>query len=101
MIVDPVTLPPTALVATALELMAHYRISGVPITDEGGRLVGILTNRDLRFEKDLDAPVSELMTERNLVTAPVGTTLEEAEELLHRHQIEKLLVVDADGNLAG
>src|SRR5207344_1243561 len=77
MIVDPVTLGPDALVAQALELMAHYRISGVPITDEEGRLVGILTNRDLRFEKDPSARVAELMTARNLVTAPLGTTLDE------------------------
>jgi IMP dehydrogenase len=101
MIVEPVTLPPTALVSDALELMAHYRISGVPITDESGRLVGILTNRDLRFSKNLAAPVSELMTARNLVTAPVGTTLEEAEAILHRNKIEKLPVVDADGVLRG
>ena len=101
MIVEPVTLPPTALVSEALELMAHYRISGVPITDEDGRLVGILTNRDLRFSKDHGAPVSELMTARNLVTAPIGTTLEEAEAILHRNKIEKLPVVDADGILRG
>jgi IMP dehydrogenase len=101
MIVDPVTLGPDALVAEAHELMARYRISGVPITDEEGRLVGILTNRDLRFEKDPAARVSELMTARNLVTAPVGTTLEEAEEILHRNKIEKLPVVDADGILRG
>jgi IMP dehydrogenase len=101
MIVDPVTLGPDAPVADALELMAHYRISGVPITDGDGRLVGILTNRDLRFEKDPAARVAELMTSRNLVTAPLGTTLEEAEEILHRHKIEKLPVVDADGMLRG
>src|SRR5438067_7039947 len=101
MIVDPVTLPPTALVSDALELMARYRISGVPITDEDGRLVGILTNRDLRFQKDPGAAVTELMTDRNLVTAPVGTTLEEAEEILHRNKIEKLPVVDAEGVLRG
>ena len=101
MIVDPVTLGPDALVAEALELMARYRISGVPITDADGRLVGILTNRDLRFEKDPGRQVSELMTQRNLVTAPVGTTLEEAEEILHRNKIEKLPVVDADGMLRG
>jgi IMP dehydrogenase len=101
MIVEPVTLPPTALVSDALELMAHYRISGVPITDEDGHLVGILTNRDLRFSKDLGAAVSELMTARNLVTAPVGTTLEEAEAILHRNKIEKLPVVDAEGVLRG
>jgi len=101
MIVEPVTLPPAALVREAVELMAHYKVSGVPITDEDGVLVGILTNRDLRFEDDLAQPVSALMTARNLVTAPVGTTLAEAEEILHRHKIEKLPVVDADGRLRG
>jgi IMP dehydrogenase len=101
MIVEPVTLGPTRRVAEALELMATYHISGVPIVDEGGRLVGILTNRDLRFESDTGQPVSALMTSKNLVTAPVGTTLREAEEILHRHKIEKLPVVDADGVLKG
>ena len=101
MIVEPVTLPPDALVRDALELMAHYKVSGVPIVDAHGILVGILTNRDLRFEDDVAQPVSALMTARNLVTAPVGTTLAEAEEILHRHKIEKLPVVDADGKLRG
>jgi IMP dehydrogenase len=101
MIVEPVTLPPSALVRDALELMARYKVSGVPITDEGGALVGILTNRDLRFEDDVEQPVSALMTATNLVTAPVGTTLAEAEEILHRNKIEKLPVVDADGVLRG
>jgi len=101
MIVEPVTLPPAALVREALELMAHYKVSGVPITDEAGILVGILTNRDLRFENDVEQPVSALMTSRNLVTAPVGTTLAEAEEILHRNKIEKLPVVDAEGHLRG
>src|SRR3979411_1887907 len=101
MIVEPVTLPPDALVRDALELMAHYKVSGVPITDADGVLVGILTNRDLRFETDHGQPVSALMTARNLVTAPVGTTLPEAEEILHRNKIEKLPVVDADGKLTG
>jgi IMP dehydrogenase len=101
MIVEPVTLPPDALVREALELMANYKVSGVPITDGDGVLVGILTNRDLRFETDVDQPVSALMTSRNLVTAPVGTTLAEAEEILHRNKIEKLPVVDADGSLRG
>jgi IMP dehydrogenase len=101
MIVEPLTLPPTALVADALELMDRYHVSGVPITDDGGRLVGILTNRDLRFEKDRTQPVSALMTATGLVTAPVGTTLAEAESLLHRHRIEKLPVVDGDGVLRG
>jgi IMP dehydrogenase len=101
MIVEPVTLPPDALVREALQLMAHYKVSGVPITDGDGVLVGILTNRDLRFENDVDQAVSALMTSRNLVTAPVGTTLAEAEEILHRNKVEKLPVVDADGRLRG
>ncbi len=101
MIVEPVTVGPDQPVGDALELMATYHISGVPIVDDGGRLVGILTNRDLRFESDTAQPVSALMTSKNLVTAPVGTTLREAEEILHRHKIEKLPVVDADGVLKG
>jgi IMP dehydrogenase len=101
MIVEPVTLPPDAPVSAALELMARYKVSGVPITDDAGVLVGILTNRDLRFENDVEQPISALMTSRNLVTAPVGTTLGEAEEILHRNKIEKLPVVDADGRLRG
>src|ERR1051325_6600749 len=102
MIVEPVTLPPDALVADALELMRTYHISGVPIADEAGVLVGILTNRDLRFfEDDVAQPVSAFMTARNLVTAPVGTTLAEAKEILHRNKIEKLPVVDSDGRLRG
>jgi IMP dehydrogenase len=101
MIVEPVTLPPDARVADALELMSRYRISGVPITDDQGILVGILTNRDLRFETDTAQPVSALMTGRDLVTAPVGTTLDEAERILHRNKVEKLPVVDADGRLRG
>jgi IMP dehydrogenase len=101
MIVEPVTLPPDALVRDALELMAHYKVSGVPITDADNVLVGILTNRDLRFEVDVDQPVSALMTARDLVTAPVGTTLAEAEAILHRNKIEKLPVVDSDGRLRG
>src|SRR5688572_9343417 len=100
-IVEPVTLRPEDPVAEALELMARYRISGVPITDEDGVLVGILTNRDLRFETNTRQPVSALMTSRNLVTAPVGTTLDEANEILRRHKIEKLPVVDAEGVLRG
>src|SRR3954447_24762951 len=101
MIVEPVTLTPAAPVRAALELMARYKVSGVPIADGDGVLVGILTNRDLRFENDVAQPVSALMTSRNLVTAPVGTTLAEAEEILHRNKIEKLPVVDADGRLRG
>jgi IMP dehydrogenase len=101
MIVEPVTLPRDAVVSDALELMATYHISGVPITDETGLLVGILTNRDLRFAPDASQPVSALMTSRDLVTAPLGTTLAEAEAILHRHKIEKLPVVDSDGRLKG
>src|SRR5918994_218261 len=101
MIVEPLTLRPNDSVADALELMERYRISGVPIVDEGDVLVGILTNRDLRFETDMSQPVSALMTSRNLVTAPVGTTLDEASEILHRNKIEKLPVVDAEGRLEG
>ncbi len=96
MVVEPLTLPPTALVADALELMDHHHVSGVPVIDEAGRPVGILTTRDLRFEKDLDQPVSALMTAANLVTAPPGDA-RRGRELLHRHRIEKLLVVDAEG----
>jgi IMP dehydrogenase len=101
MIVEPVTLTPDALVSDALELMSTYHISGVPIVDDDDVLVGILTNRDLRFENDTTQPVSAVMTARNLVTAPTGTTLREAEEILHRNRIEKLPVVDADGRLKG
>ena len=101
MIVEPVTLRPDDSVAEALSLMERYRISGVPITDDAGVLVGILTNRDLRFESNTAQPVSALMTATNLVTAPVGTTLEEANQILHKHKIEKLPVVDADGRLKG
>jgi IMP dehydrogenase len=101
MIVDPITMTPDRKVSEALELMAHYKISGVPVTDEGGTLVGILTNRDLRFCTRTDIPVSELMTREKLVTVPEGTTLDRAKELLHQHRIEKLLVVDSDYHLKG
>jgi IMP dehydrogenase len=101
MIAEPVTLRPDAPVSAALEVMTRYHISGVPVVDEAGVLVGILTNRDLRFEGDTGQNVSELMTARDLVTAPVGTTLEQAREILHRHKIEKLPVVDEDGRLRG
>jgi IMP dehydrogenase len=101
MIVEPLTLRPDALVADALELMARYKVSGIPVTDDDGVLVGILTNRDLRFQADPAQPVSALMTNRDLVTAPVGTTLDEADAILHRHRIEKLPIVDADGRLKG
>jgi IMP dehydrogenase len=101
MIVDPVTMRPHQRIAEALEVMARYKISGVPVTDDAGRLVGILTNRDLRFEGNTDRRISDLMTKEQLVTVPEGTTLDEAKELLHHHKIEKLLVVDRDGNLKG
>jgi len=100
MIVDPITMAPNDKIEEAVKLMAHYKISGVPIT-ENGRLVGILTNRDLRFETRFHLPIREVMTKENLVTVPVGTTLEEAQRLLHKHRIEKLLVVDKNQNLKG
>src|SRR5919202_1284746 len=100
MIVDPITMSPNDKIEDAVKLMAHYKISGVPIT-ENGRLVGILTNRDLRFETRFHLPIREVMTKENLVTVPVGTTLQEAQRILHKHRIEKLLVVDKDQNLKG
>ncbi len=100
MIVDPVTIAPEKKIADALELMQHYRISGVPVTKDG-RLVGILTNRDLRFETRFDLPIADVMTKENLITVPVGTTLEEAEAILHKHRVEKLLVVDDNYVLKG
>src|SRR5271168_2959347 len=100
MIVDPVTMSPDAKIADALEVMRKYRISGVPIT-QGKKLVGILTNRDLRFETRGEIPISQVMTKENLITVPVGTTLEEAERILHQHRVEKLLVVDDKYNLKG
>ena len=100
MIVDPVTMSPDAKVSDALEVMRRYKISGVPIT-KNGKLVGILTNRDLRFETRFDVPISDVMTKENLITVPVGTTLEEAEKILHEHRVEKLLVVDKQYNLKG
>ena len=100
MIVDPVTMSPDAKVSDALEVMRKYKISGVPIT-RSGKLVGILTNRDLRFETRFDIPIQKVMTKENLITVPVGTTLEEAEEILHEHRVEKLLVVDDNNNLKG
>lgn len=100
MIVDPITLPPEDKIAKAVEYMKKYSISGIPITSEG-KLVGILTNRDLRFVENLDRQIAEIMTRENLVTASEGITLEEAKGLLHRHRIEKLLVVDGEMNLKG
>jgi IMP dehydrogenase len=100
MITNPVTLSPKALVREALEVMRRYKISGVPITEDG-KLVGILTNRDLRFLKKVDMPVTELMTGSDLITAPVGTNLEKAQEILHKNRIEKLPVVDKEGRLKG
>ena len=104
MIVNPITLSPTNSIAEALDLMKTYRISGVPITEDGskeGRLVGILTNRDLRFESSVKRPISEVMTRDPLYTVPVGTTLDEAREILHQHKVEKLLVVDHEYRLKG
>jgi len=100
MIVDPVTMEPEQKIYEALEVMKRFRISGVPVT-KNGKLVGILTNRDLRFETRFELPISEVMTKENLITVPVGTTLEEAERILHRHRVEKLLVVDEQYNLKG
>ena len=101
MILDPITLPPEKTLREACGLMARFSISGVPIVEDGGRLIGIVTNRDLQFETDLDRTIREVMTVDGLVTAPEGTTLEDAERVLHEHRIEKLPVVDADGVLKG
>jgi IMP dehydrogenase len=98
---DPIYLSPNHTVRDALELMERYHISGVPITDEAGYLVGILTNRDIRFETNFDRLIHEVMTSENLITAPVGTSLEEAEKILQRHKIEKLPIVDEQGKLRG
>src|SRR5947209_3193789 len=100
MIVDPVTVDPEQKISDALEVMRRFRISGVPVT-KNGKLVGILTNRDLRFETRFDLPISAVMTKDNLITVAVGTTLEEAEAILHQHRVEKLLVVDDHYNLKG
>ncbi|MDO4263327.1 MAG: IMP dehydrogenase [Deinococcus sp.] len=101
MITDPITLPATATVADADRLMGEYKISGVPITDSDGRLQGILTNRDMRFVDDMGTPIQEVMTKEDLVTVPVGTTLEQAREIFKQHRIEKLLVTDDAGMLRG
>jgi IMP dehydrogenase len=100
MIVDPVTIEPERKISEALELMSRYRISGVPVT-QNGKLVGILTNRDLRFETRFDLPIEDVMTKERLITVPVGTTLEAAEKILHQHRVEKLLVVDDQFALKG
>jgi IMP dehydrogenase len=100
MIVDPITLPADALIGQAWETMKKYSISGIPITRHG-KLVGILTNRDLRFHQNPEVPIAEVMTKDNLVTVPEGTDLESAKEILHKHRIEKLLIVDSEGNLKG
>jgi IMP dehydrogenase len=100
MIVDPVTLPPEKMIGEALEVMKKFSISGVPVTKKG-KLLGILTNRDLRFEKDLSKKIEEVMTKEKLVTVPEGTTLEQAKEILHKNRIEKLLIVDKKNNLKG
>src|SRR5262245_56906270 len=104
MIVNPITLSPTNRIYEALDLMKKYRISGVPITEDGskeGRLCGILTNRDLRFETNVNRPIADVMTREPLFTVPVGTTLDAAREILHQHKVEKLLVVDRDYRLKG
>src|SRR5580693_8568644 len=100
MIVDPVTIEPQQLISDALDVMRRYKISGVPVT-QGKKLVGILTNRDLRFETRSDIPIDDVMTKKDLITVPVGTTLEEAELILHKHRVEKLLVVDDQYQLKG
>ena len=100
MIVDPVTMTPDRSIAEAQAVMAKYRFSGVPVVVDG-KLVGILTNRDLRFETRMDLPISDVMTKENLITVPVGTSLAEAKEILHEHKVEKLLVVDEKYNLKG
>ena len=100
MIVDPVTVRPESKIFEAQEIMKKYKISGVPVT-RNGRLMGILTNRDLRFETRFDLPVEQVMTKENLITVPQGTTFEEAEKILHKHRVEKLLVVDEQFNLKG
>jgi IMP dehydrogenase len=101
MILNPITLTPDALLREAVSLMARFKISGVPIVDGAGKLVGILTNRDLQFERDVQRPIRDVMTSENLITAPEGTTLDDAERILARHRIEKLPVIDAGGMLRG
>jgi IMP dehydrogenase len=101
MILDPITLRPDTSLSEGLSLMEKFHISGIPITNENGKLVGILTNRDIRFEDDFSKSISQLMTSKNLITAPIGTTLDEAKKILHQHRIEKLPIVDEHGFLKG
>ena len=101
MIIDPVTLMANAQVSDALALMRKYKIGGIPIIDEKNELIGILTNRDLRFETQLSKPITQLMTHENLITAPIGTNLEKARDILQKHKIEKLPVVDESNHLVG
>lgn len=101
MITDPITLPPDATLAQAEDIMSRYHISGVPIVQDGGWLVGILTNRDIRFVEDFSRPVREFMTSEGLITAPLDTTLEQAKDILQKHRIEKLPLVDEKGMLRG
>jgi len=101
MVVNPITIHPDATLGQAQEIMAKHRISGIPVTDRSGKLVGILTNRDVRFAENPRQPVSELMTTENLATVPLGTSQEEARKLLHQRRIEKLLVVDDNGRCVG
>ena len=101
MIQEPVTLKHDAVIADAVKIMKEYRIGGIPVVDAAHKLAGIITNRDLRFEKEMDKPVREVMTKENLITAPLGTTLIQAEAILQNHKIEKLPVVDGDGRLSG
>ena len=101
MIMEPVTLPADAVLQEAVHLMRDHKIGGIPVVNEKNQLVGIITNRDLRFEKDLDKKVSEVMTRENLITAPLGTDLKGAQEILEKYKIEKLPIVDASNHLVG
>ncbi|MGV8878730.1 MAG: IMP dehydrogenase [Sphingobacteriaceae bacterium] len=101
MIQDPITLDDTGIVEDAFKIMKEFKIGGIPVVSADGKLIGIITNRDLRFQKDMNRPVREVMTKENLITAPLGTTLIQAEEILQNYKIEKLPVVDADGRLTG
>ena len=101
MITDPITVEPQQKISQALDIMREYKISGLPVTEEDGKVLGIVTNRDLRFETRFEKSISEVMTAKNLITAPSGTSLEQAKSILHEHRIEKLLVVDSEGKLSG